>query len=63
MKTVGASDQGNGRHVYVSAARDGNGSIPTMKKVKDAVHQPFKTNTAAGKAGIAVELNKMGLEK
>ncbi|XP_058444164.1 uncharacterized protein LOC131425900 [Malaya genurostris] len=54
--------QDDGGNDYVSAAGDGNDPAPTLREVKDAMHQ-LKTNKAAGKDGIAAELIKMGPEK
>ncbi|XP_058448761.1 uncharacterized protein LOC131428734 [Malaya genurostris] len=54
--------QDDGRNDYVSVAEDGNDPALTLREVKDAMHQ-LKTNSAAGKDGIAAELIKMGPEK
>ncbi|XP_058449190.1 uncharacterized protein LOC131429160 [Malaya genurostris] len=61
-ENVGMGIQDDGRNVYVRAAEDGNDPAPTLREVKDAMHQ-LKTNKAAGKDGIAAELIKMGPEK
>ncbi|XP_062704877.1 uncharacterized protein LOC134287218 [Aedes albopictus] len=61
-ENVGTEDQGSGGNDYVGAAEDGNEPTPTLREVKDAIHQ-LKNNKAAGKDGIAAELIKMGPEK
>ncbi|XP_062710555.1 uncharacterized protein LOC134288750 [Aedes albopictus] len=62
VENVGTGAHGNGRNDDASAAEDGNEPTPTLREVKDAIHQ-LKTNKAADKDGIAAELIKMGPER
>ncbi|XP_062717045.1 uncharacterized protein LOC134292171 [Aedes albopictus] len=62
VENVGTGAHGNGKNDDASAAEDGNEPTPTLREVKDVIHQ-LKTNKAAGKDGIAAELIKMGPEK
>ncbi|XP_058456434.1 uncharacterized protein LOC131433845 [Malaya genurostris] len=61
-ENVGMGVQDDGGNDYVSAAGDGNDPAPTLREVKDTMHQ-LKTNKASCKDGIAAELIKMGPEK
>ncbi|XP_062714037.1 uncharacterized protein LOC134290845 [Aedes albopictus] len=45
-ENVGTEDQGSGGNDYVGAAEDGNEPTPTLREVKDAIHQ-LKNNKAA----------------
>ncbi|KXJ69430.1 hypothetical protein RP20_CCG027074 [Aedes albopictus] len=62
VENVGTGAHVNGRNDDASAAEDGNEPTPTLREVKDAIHQ-LKTNKAADKDGIAAEPIKMGPDK
>ncbi|XP_058449191.1 uncharacterized protein LOC131429161 [Malaya genurostris] len=61
-ENVGMGVQDDGRNNNVSVADDGNDPAPTLREVKDVMHQ-LKTNRAAGKDGITAELIKMSPER
>ncbi|KXJ67928.1 hypothetical protein RP20_CCG007466 [Aedes albopictus] len=62
VEDVSTKERDKGGNDYANAAEDGNELTPTLREVKDAIHQ-LKPNKAAGKDGIAAELTKMGPEK
>ncbi|KRF97428.1 uncharacterized protein Dwil_GK26988, partial [Drosophila willistoni] len=61
-ESTGNEGRDNGGNAFVSTAEDGNQPAPTLREVKDAIHQ-LKNNKAAGKDGIGAELIKMGPER